>query len=105
MSVLCGMMTAPDGELAEQAAGILTEFGPAHAGSSAGDFGVIDLEDADGWIVTGHHNDVLTYVGPDEPQDRSEIAVGLFERSKRHRDGTELHVVRVEDKRGSADPV
>ncbi|WP_369264939.1 hypothetical protein [Streptomyces sp. R35] len=35
--------------------------------------------------------------------EQSEIAVGLFGRSKRHRDGTELHVVHVEDKRGSAD--
>ncbi|WP_399880716.1 hypothetical protein ACGH7X_01570 [Streptomyces sp. BBFR51] len=97
----CVVLTAPDGELAEQATEILREFGPAHAGSSAGDFGVIDLEDAEGWVVTGHHHDVLTHVGPDEPVDASEIAVGLFGRSKRHRDGTELHVVHVEDKRGS----
>lgn len=98
------MLTAPDGDLAEQATEILKQFGPAHAGSSAGDFGVIDPQDAEGWVVTGHHNDVLTYVGPDEPRDRSEIAVGLLGRSKRHRDGTELHVVHVEDRRGSADP-
>ncbi|WP_030244911.1 hypothetical protein [Streptomyces sp. NRRL S-350] len=99
----CVVLTTPEGEPAEQAAALLEEFGPVHAGSLAGDFGVIDLKDAEGWIVTGHHNDVLTYVGPDEPQDQSEIAVGLFGRSKRHRDGTELHVVHVEDKRGSAD--
>ncbi|MGR4879549.1 hypothetical protein ACIPUC_08970 [Streptomyces sp. LARHCF249] len=100
----CVVLTAPDGELAEQATEILKEFGPARSGSSAGDFGVIDLKDAEGWVVTGHHNDVLTYVFPDEPHDESQIAVGLFGRSKRHRDGTELHVVHVEDKRGSADP-
>ncbi|WP_327309591.1 hypothetical protein OG730_39000 [Streptomyces sp. NBC_01298] len=100
----CVVLTDPDGELAGQATEILKEFGPAHAGSSAGDFGVIDLQDADGWVVTGHHNDVLTYVGPDEPQDHSEISVGLLGRSKRHRDGTELHVVHVEDKRRPADP-
>ncbi|MFF2183825.1 hypothetical protein [Streptomyces sp. NPDC058155] len=100
----CVVLTAPgEEEPAEQATGILKEFGPAHAGSSAGDFGVIDLKDAEGWVVTGHHNDVLTYVGPDEPQDQSEIAVGLLGRSKRHLDGTELHVVHVEDRRGSAD--
>ncbi|MEU9027023.1 hypothetical protein AB0D46_05705 [Streptomyces sp. NPDC048383] len=64
---------------------------------------MIDLQDAEGWVVTGHPNDVFTYVGPDEPQDQSESAVGLFGRSKRHRDGIELHVVHVEDKRGSAD--
>ncbi|MGW1728432.1 hypothetical protein ACWCQK_36795 [Streptomyces sp. NPDC002306] len=101
----CVVLPAPDGELAEQATEILKEFGPAHAGSSAGDFGVIELKDVEGWVVTGHHNDVLTYVGPDEPHDRSKIAVGLLGRSKRHRDGTELHIVHVEDKRGPADPV
>ncbi|MFJ9024980.1 hypothetical protein ACIRPU_34155 [Streptomyces sp. NPDC102259] len=101
----CVVVTAPDGELAEQATEVLKAYGPAHAGSSSGDFGVIDLKDAEGWVVTGEHVDVLTYVGPDEPGDRAEIAVGLFGRSKRHRDGTELHVVHVEDNRGSADSV
>lgn len=100
----CVVLTAPDGELAERATGILKESGPARAGSPAGDFGVIDLKDTEGWVVTGHHHDVLTYVGPDEPHDGSEISVGLLGRSKRHRDGTELHVVHVEDKRGAADP-
>ncbi|MFC9602802.1 hypothetical protein ACFTTN_04980 [Streptomyces niveus] len=100
----CVVLTAPDGELAEQATDLLKKFGPAHAGSSAGDFGVIDLKDVEGWVVTGHHDDVLTYVALDEPQDQSQIAVGLFGRLKRHRDGTELHVVHVEDKRGSANP-
>lgn len=100
----CVVLTAPEGELAEQATDLLKKFGPVHAGSSAGDFGVIDLKEVGGWVVTGHHNDVLTYVGPDEPEDGSRIVVGLFGRSKRHRDGTELHVVHVEDKRVSADP-
>lgn len=65
---------------------------------------MVDLKDDEGWVVTGHHNDILTYVGPGEPQDQSQIVVGLFGRSKRHRDGTELHVMHVEDKRGSAEP-
>ncbi|MER5809102.1 hypothetical protein ABT143_13055 [Streptomyces sp. NPDC002033] len=90
--------------IAEQATDLLKKFGPARAGSPAGDFGVIDVKDVEGWVVTGQHNDVLTYVGLDEPQDQSQISVGLFGRSKRHRDGTELHVVHVEDKRESAAP-
>lgn len=95
----CVVLTAPDGDLAEQATAILAKFGPARAGSAAGDFGVINPEGIEGWVVTGHHNDVLTYVGPDEPHDFSQIAVGLCGRTKRHRDGIELHVVHVEDKR------
>ncbi|TVZ84092.1 hypothetical protein [Streptomyces sp. BK340] len=100
----CVVLTTPEGELAEQAIDLLKKFGPAHAGSSAGDFGVINPTDVEGGVVTGHHHDVLTYVGPDEPQDQSDIAVGLFGRAKRHRDGTELHVVHVEDRRGSGSP-
>ncbi|MFJ6730518.1 MULTISPECIES: hypothetical protein [unclassified Streptomyces] len=95
----CVVLTAPEGDLAEQATDLLREFGPAHAGSSAGDFGVIDPKGVAGWVVTGHHHDVLTYVGPDEPQDGSHLAVGLFGRAKRHQDGTQLHAVHVEDKR------
>jgi hypothetical protein len=100
----CVVPADPDGDLAERAIETLEEFGPVHAGSPAGDFGVIDVEDADGWVVTGHHPDVLTYVAPDEPRDRSEIAVGLCGRAKRHQDGTGLRVIHVEDKRGPADP-
>ncbi|MDT0466431.1 hypothetical protein [Streptomyces gibsoniae] len=100
----CVVLTTPDGDLSEQATKILGEFGPVHAGSSAGDFGVINVKDADGWVVTGHHQDVLTYVGPDEPSGQEDFAVGLCGRSKRHQDATELRVVHVEDKRGSSDP-
>ncbi|MFP8941849.1 hypothetical protein ACLIYM_10510 [Streptomyces fenghuangensis] len=100
----CVVLTSPEGDLAEQAGEILREFGPVHAGSAAGDFGVIDVKDADGWVVTGHHRDVLTYVAPDEPSDQENFAVGMCGRSKRHRDGTELHVVHVEDRREPAGP-
>ncbi|GAA1264098.1 hypothetical protein GCM10009665_61970 [Kitasatospora nipponensis] len=95
----CVVLTAPEGDLAEQATELLREFGPVHVGSPAADFGVIDLKDAEGWVVTGHHQDVLTYVAPHEPHEPSEFAVGLCGRSKRDRDGGELHVVHVADGR------
>ncbi|WP_394426240.1 hypothetical protein [Streptomyces sp. SGAir0957] len=98
----CVVLSGPDGGLAQQATDLMKEFGPVYAGSAAGDFGVLDLKGIEGWVVTGHHDDVLTFVGPVEPQDQSHIAVGVFGRSKRHQDGTELHVVHVEDKRNSA---
>ncbi|MEV7179619.1 hypothetical protein [Kitasatospora sp. NPDC093679] len=100
----CVVLTAPEGDLAEQATGVLGEFGPVHPGSPAGDFGVIRPDGADGWVVTGHHRDVLTYVAPEEPPSREDFAVGLCGRSKRHLDGTELRVVHVEDRRGSSAP-
>ncbi|WP_257139425.1 hypothetical protein [Streptomyces sp. or20] len=61
---------------------------------------MIDLKDVEGRVVTGYHNDVLTYVGPDEPQDQSQIAVGLFGRFRRRMDDTELYIVHVRTSRG-----
>ncbi|SEN58974.1 hypothetical protein [Actinacidiphila rubida] len=106
----CVVLTAPEGDLGEQAVAIMRTFGPVHVGSAAGDFGVVDLGTAGGWAVTGDHPDVLTYVAPEEVEEAEEaedhrnIAVGLFGRAKRHRDGTELRVVHVEDRRDAAPP-
>ncbi|MFV2172524.1 hypothetical protein ACFHW2_03215 [Actinomadura sp. LOL_016] len=96
----CVILMEPEDDLAAQATELLREFGPVHAGSPAGDFGTIDLDAAPGWVVYGHHNDVLTYVAPEEVGDEpSDLAVGLLGRSKRGQDGEEPAVVHVEDKR------
>ncbi|WP_179278667.1 hypothetical protein [Actinomadura mexicana] len=48
----------------------------------------------------GHHNDILTFVAPEEAgDDAPDLAGGLLGRSKRDQDGRELVVVHVEDKR------
>lgn len=53
-----------------------------------------------GWVVTCHHNDILTLVGPDEVgRDAEDLAVGLLGRSKRGQDAEGLRVLHVEDKR------
>lgn len=99
----CVVLREPAGELADQAVTVLREFGPVHVGSPAGDFNVLTLKDGTGWLVTGHHPDVVTYVALDEPADRSDLAVGIHGRTKRHQDGTALRVVHVEDRRPGAD--
>lgn len=43
----CVVMTNPDGDLAEQETEIFRELGPVYPASLAGDFGVINLGDAD----------------------------------------------------------
>src|SRR4051812_6055459 len=92
----CVGVENPAGELAEQAVGILREFGPVHVATSAGDFRVLELNNGEGWLVTGHHPDVVTFVPRDDPEDPSHLAVGILGRSRRDRDGTELRVVHVE---------
>jgi hypothetical protein len=78
----------------------MAEWGPVHAGSPAGDFSVIKLEDDPGWVVTGHHPDMLNYVSPEEVGEApSDVSVGLLGRSKRARDASELQIIHVEDRR------
>ena len=87
-------------DLAKRATEILRTYGPVHPGSPAGDFGTVTLDPGPGWVVWGHHNDVLTYVGPDEvDEDDDDLVIGLHGRGKRDSDGHELTVVHVEDKR------
>ncbi|WP_225992852.1 hypothetical protein [Actinomadura rudentiformis] len=95
----CVILMEPEEDLAAQATEILREYGPVHPGSEAGDFGTIDLEAAPGWVVYGHHNDVLTYVSPEEVESPEDVMIGLLGRSKRDQDGRGLTVVHVEDKR------
>ncbi|WP_189312352.1 hypothetical protein [Streptomyces brasiliensis] len=95
----CVVLDEPAGDLAEQAKEILREYGPVHVTTAAGDFRVLELKNSEGWLVTGHHPDVVTFVPLDEPADPSHLAVGIHGRSKRHEDGTGLHVVHVEDAR------
>ena len=96
----CVILMGPEADLAAQATALLREHGPVHAGSSFGDFSTITLEDDRGWVVTCHHDDILTYVGPDEAgSDTTDVVVGLLGRSKRGQDAEQLRVLHVEDKR------
>lgn len=106
----CVILMEPEADLAAQATAILREYGPVHAGTSFGDFSTITLEDGGGWVVTCHHNDILTFVGPEEAgPDAADVVVGLLGRCKRGQDAEQLRVLHVEDKRppepgAAADP-
>ena len=96
----CVILMEPEADLAAQATALLREYGPVHAGSSFGDFSTITLENGRGWVVTCHHNDILTVVGRDEVSpDAMNRVVGLLGRSKRGQDAQELRVLHIEDKR------
>lgn len=92
----------PGQDLATAARELLAEWGPVHAGTPAGDFSVITLPDGLGWAVTGHHPDVLTWVGPETGgrDEANEVAIGLTGRGNRDHDARELEVLHVEDRRG-----
>ena len=92
----------PEDDLSAQSIELIKEWGPVNAGSSAGDFSTITLENKTGWVVTSHHNEILTYVGLEESGDNpSDLSVGLLGRSKRNQDAESLTVIHVEDKRNA----
>lgn len=94
----CVIFMEPEVDPGAQAIKLLEEWGPVHPGSPAGDFSTIKLADAPGWVVTCHHNDILTYVGPNEvwKVNQIDVAVGLVGRSKRDKDARELQVIHIE---------
>jgi hypothetical protein len=91
----------PDGDLQELAIDLMKEWG-LDAGCFAGDFSTLKLTNNSGWVVTCHHNDILTYVSPDGMAEKhpTDIVVGLHGRGKRHLDAESPNVIHVEDKRG-----
>jgi hypothetical protein len=97
----CVILMEPAADLSAQALVLMREWGPVQVGTSAGDFNVIDPVHAPGWVVTSHHNDIMTYVGPDEmgQPNPGDLFVGLFGREKRDRDAHELEIIHVEEKR------
>jgi hypothetical protein len=58
------VFTKPVAEMKSAALELLRRWGPVHVGSPAADFSVIGLTGVPGWVVTGHHRDVLTYRRP-----------------------------------------
>ena len=95
----CVIFAGPAQDLAARATALMKEWGPVVAGTPAGDFNVVKLQDDPGWVVTSHHPDILTYVGAEEfgegrvPDD---MLIGLLGRAKRDQDAEELQVVHIE---------
>lgn len=88
-------------DLRTDALAVLRQSGPVRAGSPSGDFSTIELSEGRGWLVSSHHPAIYTYVAPSEmPQGNAEaLDVGLYGRSKRARDASELEVIHIEDPR------
>lgn len=95
----CIIMMSPE-NIQKKAIELMNEWGAVHAGSSAGDFSTIELKANSGWVVTCHHNDILTYVDPEEiSSDLPDYVIGLLGRSKREEDAKTLNVIHVETKK------
>ncbi|MGH2537451.1 MAG: hypothetical protein ACRDHL_08670, partial [Candidatus Promineifilaceae bacterium] len=74
--------------------------GPVVPGTHFGDFNVFALEDGRGWLVTSHHQDIRTFIGPDEvTPGADDMIIGLIGRAKRSQDAADLRLLDVEDPR------
>lgn len=101
----CVIFVGKSADVAGAAVALLRKWGPVHAGSPAGDFSVVVLDGDLGWVVAGHHPDVLTYVPPGAVgSNPSQLAVGLLGRTLRDRDAADLNVIHVEGDHG-AEPI
>jgi hypothetical protein len=98
------MLTEPEGDLRSQAIALMSEWGPVRPACSAGDFSAVKLTDHPGWVVTCHHEDILTYIDPSEVDryELTDVAIGLHGRGKRDLDAKELNVIHVQDNRTNA---
>jgi hypothetical protein len=104
----CVILRDPDGDLAEQATGLLRVWGPGGAGTPAGDFLVVSLRNYPGYMVGGHHPDIVVYVSPEDLPEigtvlatTDEVRIGQLGLARRHKDAQELRVVHVEDRLAS----
>ncbi len=99
----CVILMEPQKDLEKQATELIKKCGPVHVGTESADFAVIklDKDPYPGWVVTGHHSDILNYVSPDEFKDDnpSDVAIGLLGRFYREEDGKSQKIVHIEDKR------
>ena len=97
----CLILTEPQQDLATQAKAIMSEWGPVYYGSCSGNFIVINLLNCPGWVVTGDHPDLLSYVSPDEfeEDEPSDFIIGLRGKKKQDADAKYLKIIYIEDKR------
>jgi hypothetical protein len=97
----CLILMQPEEDLAAQARRIMAEWGPVAVGTPSADFNTLKLIDQPGWVVSGHHPDMLNYVSPAElsSEDAPSYIVGLIGRGHRDEDARLLHIVHIEDKR------
>ncbi len=78
---------------------VLREWGPIAPGTPLGDFNVGLAGAVPGWVVVFAHEDIGSYVSPDELDnpEADVMTIGLYGRAKRHEDFLSLSIVHIEN--------
>jgi len=95
----CVTLMNPESDLQNQAIQILFKYGPLYPATGSNEFAVRRMSGYPGYMVHGHHPDILVYVSPaDVEKNADDVTIGKFGLARRDKDGRELHVIHVEDK-------
>ena len=84
-----------------KAQALMRGWGGIAVGTLSADFGLTELSDNFGWVVTGYHDNILTFVFPDQGRDKEKLIIGLLGYSERTTDAESLKTVYIEDNRGA----
>ncbi|QKX54280.1 uncharacterized protein TRUGW13939_01365 [Talaromyces rugulosus] len=99
----CLILMQPESDLGKQAREIMSTDGPVRVGSAMGDFSARQpIDPFTGWIVTGHHPDMVNYIAPEDDRlngEESGFIVGMLGRTNRDEDSKSLNIVHIEDNR------
>ena len=73
----------------------MREFGPVHVGTSSADFSVMELASSEGWLISCHHPDIITFVPIDVVPggEENELIAGILGRCLREDDAENLDVI------------
>jgi len=84
--------------ISAEALEIMKRDGPVYIGSPHADMVISKAEDLNGWIVTGHNPNILTFVSEKDAPDNGGLGTCVMGRNIRKEDAAELNVVHVETK-------
>ncbi|CRG91070.1 hypothetical protein PISL3812_08118 [Talaromyces islandicus] len=99
----CLVLMQPESDLGKQAREIMSTDGPVRVGTATADFSTQALDAPfTGWIVVGHHPDMINYIAREDGRlngQENSFLVGMLGRTDRDEDSQSLKIVHIEDNR------
>lgn len=62
-----------------KAQALMRGWGGITVGTLSADFGLTELSDNFGWVVTGYHDNILTFVFPDQGRNKEKLIIACLD--------------------------
>ena len=62
-----------------KAQALMRGWGGIAVGTLSADFGLTELSDKFGWVVTGYHDNILTFVFPDQGRNKEKLIIACLD--------------------------